>query len=50
MTETRQAAASKGVSAIEKLRAVETPTFRLLPVPNRKIDGWDPRVGIWVVA
>ncbi|MDR6850335.1 hypothetical protein [Sphingomonas sp. BE137] len=37
-------------SANEKLRLIETPTFRLVPVPCDAIPGWNRRVTDWSAA
>jgi hypothetical protein len=48
MPNTTRAVATMVASAHDKLRSSDAPSFRLLPVANKAIDGWNVRVQAWM--
>lgn len=48
MPNTTRAVATMVASANDKLRSDEATSFRLLPVANKAIDGWNARVQSWM--
>ena len=50
MPNTTAAVATMVASANDKPRAVQTASFRLLPVANKAIVGWNNRVRAWAEA
>ena len=50
MPNTTRAVATMVASANDKLRSAETPSFRLLPIANKSIAGWNARVQAWAEA
>lgn len=50
MPNTTRAVATMVASANDKLRAAESPSFRLLPIANKFIPDWNPRVQAWAEA
>ena len=50
MPNTTRAVATMVASANDKPRSAKTRSFRLLPIANKSIDGWNARVQAWAEA
>lgn len=50
MPNTTRAVATMVASGDEKLRPAQTASFRLLPIANKAIGGWNARVQAWAEA
>lgn len=50
MPSTTRAVATMVASANDKPRAFQASSFRLLPIANKSIDGWNARVQAWAEA